>query len=284
MKRNVLNSPRLVKLKKHRRRIVFSKIFLFLISLSVIFLSLAYISRSEELNISEIRVVGNKIIDASAVKIAVEKEITGYYLWVFPKTNIFFYPQNKIKNDLTLQFKRLKSITLSVKNYKTLEISLIERTALYTWCGNNIPDSQVNGEKELKCYFLDDSGYIFDEAPYFSGEVYFKFYGPADIGTYFSKENFNQLIYFKDALTTMDLKPVSLSILENERVKIFLSSNKTSKQPYIIFKINSDFRKVAENLEIALDTEPLLSNLKNKYSSLEYIDLRYGNKVYYKFR
>jgi nucleoside-diphosphate-sugar epimerase len=39
-----------------------------------------------------------------------------------------------------------------------------------------------------------------------------------------------------------------------------------------------------ENLDAAIDTEPLKSKLKNKFSSLEYIDLRYGNKVYDKFK
>jgi hypothetical protein len=54
--------------------------------------------------------------------------------------------------------------------------------------------------------------------------------------------------------------------------------------PEIIFKIDSDFQKIAENLQAAITTEPLQTDFKNKYSSLLYIDLRFGNKVYYKFR
>ena len=49
-------------------------------------------------------------------------------------------------------------------------------------------------------------------------------------------------------------------------------------------KMTSDFQKIAENLQAALATEPLRSDFKNKYSSLLYLDLRYGNKVYFKFK
>ena len=254
-----------------------SKIFLSLFSFSVIFASLAYISRSEELNISKIEIIGNKIIDASAVKIVVEKEIAGHYFWFFPKANILIYPKNSIKQELYNKFQKLKEVNLYIKERKTVEVYVSEREGKYVWCKNSSISEQ--------CYFLDDSGYIFGEAPYFSGEVYFKFYGPADIGTYFLEENFRQLIYFRDFLTAKGIKSISLSVLENKDAKISLTSaNKSLKEPYIIFKINSDFQKIAENFETALDTEPLMSNFKNKYSSLEYIDLRFGDKVYYKFK
>ncbi|KKQ46157.1 MAG: hypothetical protein US65_C0044G0007 [Candidatus Yanofskybacteria bacterium GW2011_GWC2_37_9] len=82
----------------------------------------------------------------------------------------------------------------------------------------------------------------------------------------------------------MKLKPIALYQEDNGDIKFFLSrENSSFMGPEIILKINSDFQKVAENLETALNTEPLQSNFKNKYSSLLYIDLRFGNKVYYKF-
>ena len=288
MKRKLLDSPRLVELKKKRLKIFLNKIFLSLIALLVIFASLAYISRLKQLNINEVEIIGNKTEDKEMIEATVKKEITGNYLWFFPKANIFFYPKDNIKKDLFNQFNRLKSISLYLKN-KVLKVSLTERAALYTWCGDtmNLVVGLPNGDSTTKekCYFIDEAGYIFDEAPYFSGDVYFKFYGLANLGTYFSKENFRQLIYFKDTLLRIGLKPVSLYVLDNGDIKVFLSDlNKAPIGPYIALKASSNFQKAAENLEIALSAEPLQSNFKNKYSSLLYIDLRFGNKVYYKFK
>jgi len=287
-KRNVLNSPRLLELKKHRRKAVLNKFFLSLTGLLAVFFLLAYLSHLNSLNISKVEIIGNKVLDTEAIKKAVEEQITGKYLWLFPKTNILFYPKNSIENKLQEKFKRLNNINLSIlpaqagKN-NILQVSLGERVAKYTWCGIEYPEASLENQK---CYFVDENGYIFDEAPYFSGEVYFKFYG-VQSESYFFKQNFKQLIAFKDVLVGLGLKPVVLYITNNGDVEVFLSKGISSTSivgPKIFFKINADFQNVAENLEAALSTEPLKSKFKNKYSSLLYIDLRFGNKVYDKFQ
>ena len=291
-KRNVLNSPRLTELKKRRRRAILNKIFLSVFGLGAIFFLFTYISRLPNLNIVEIQIEGNKTVDTEILKTTIEEELAGKYLWLFPKTNILFYPQNAIKNELQDKFTRLNNIDLSIKNNKILFVSLTEREAKYTWCGTEVQGVGIpQGSQTLeipkeKCYFLDENGYIFDEAPYFSGEVYFKFYGTTGqpLGSYFLKDKFRQLTSFKDILVNIGLKPVSLSVTKDGDVEIFLSRGSSATTlPKIIFKIDADFQNVAENLEAALTTEPLKTEFKNKYSSLQYIDLRFGNKVYTKF-
>ena len=66
--------------------------------------------------------------------------------------------------------------------------------------------------------------------------------------------------------------------------KVLLPKGKSAyKDPEILFKIDTDLGNIAENLKAALDAEPLKSKIKNFYSTLLYIDLRFDNKVYYKF-
>ena len=288
MKRDVLNSPRLLELKKSRRRSILNKILFFFFGLFALFFFLAYLSRLNSLNITEIQIEGNKIVETEILKKTVEEQTAGKYFWLFPKTNILYYPQNTIKNELQDKFKRIKDVSLSIINNKTLIVSLKERTAEYTWCGSRPSPSP----KEEKCYFLDADGYVFDEAPYFSGDVYFKFYGMTNLisvnnplGSYFSKLNFKQLTFFEKAVENMGLKPILFYLKDDGNIEIFLSSdNALLASPQIILNKDSDFEKVAENLQAALITEPLKSNLKNKYSSLLYIDLRFKNKVYDKFQ
>jgi cell division septal protein FtsQ len=289
-KRNVLNSSRLLELKKRRHKIVINKIFFFLFGIIVIFIFLVFLSHLKNLNISNIEISGNQITDTNEIKGVIEQQTSGKYLWLFPKTNIFLYPENNIKNALQDKFKRLQNINLSIKNNKTLEVSLSERTAKYLWCGTTPPNISTS---VTSCYFMDDNGYIFDQAPYFSGEVYFKFYGlPAQTGlnnndpsgSYYSQQNFQQLVSFKDMLVNLGLKPASIYVTNDGNVDVFLSGeNSSTIGPEIECSANADFQNVAENLEAALTTEPLQTEFKNKYSTLQYIDLRFGNKVYYKF-
>ncbi len=280
-KRNVLNSPRLTELKKHRQRAILNKVLVSLLALAVIFAFLAYLSRLNSLQISDIEIIGNKVIDTQAIVSVVKSDIAGKYLWLFPKSNILIYPENGIKNNLQNKFARLKDINLSINNNKILNISVNERTAAYTWCGT------VPTTTEENCYFLDASGYVFDTAPYFSGEVYFKFYGDITnpLGSYFSKQNFQQLISFKDVLISLGLKPVALYITTDGDIQIFLSGGTTLlNAPKILLRADADLKNVAENLQAALNTEPLQSKFKNNYAKLQYIDLRFGNKVYDKFQ
>lgn len=285
-KRNVLNSPRLLELKKKRRNILVRKILIISISLVVIFGGLSYLSRLDRVNISGIEVVGNIVIDTDKIVESVEKKLDGKYIWLFPKTNIFLYPKNKIGVALGDEHKRLTDINISMGDNRKLLISVNEREPKYTWCGA-MPTSDDTTEK---CYFLDREGYVFDEAPYFSGEVYFKFYESlrednSPSGSYIAKGYFNKLILLKDALINMKLKPAVIYIEDGENIKVLLSrSSPSAKHPEIKIKKDSDFTKTAENFKAALETEPLLSKFKNEYSSLEYIDLRFGNKVYYKFK
>ncbi|HBB49456.1 TPA: hypothetical protein DEQ22_00350 [Candidatus Nomurabacteria bacterium] len=284
MRKNVLNSPRLSELKKRRQRVFFAKILISGLGLLVIFFLLAYLSRLESLNIGEIKVSGNQFLETETLRVAIETELAGKYLWLFPKTNILYYSKNSIKKGLQDRFKRIGDMTFSINDNETLEISLTERTPKYIWCGIEPKETPGN-----KCYFMDKNGYIFDEAPYFSGEVYFKFYGRTDtgepLGAYFLKQNFRQLVWFKDFMIELGMKPTVIYATGEGDIEIFLSRGGTpAAAPKILLQADADFQNAAENLETALSIEPLQSKFKKNYSSLQYIDLRFENRVIYKFQ
>jgi hypothetical protein len=290
-KRNVLESPRLSELKKKRKKDFLKKLSFYIFGLTVIFLFSIYFSRLEKLNITEITVNGNDTLDTEMIKDIVSKSISGKYLGLFPKSNILYYPKGNIRENLSNNFKRLKDIRFSVEKNKILVVSLSEREAKYMWCGDTPTDVGLlqgriptSAESE-KCYFLDRDGYVFDEAPYFSGEVYFRFFGSLDTDkNYFLKENLSKLIEFRDAIIDMGMKPVAMHAEESGDVKVYLSKGISAGiEPKVIFRLDGDLQNIIENLKTALDTEPLKSKFKTKYSSLLYIDLRFENKVYNKF-
>lgn len=281
-KRNVLHSPRLVELKKDRRRTLRNKFLLAILGIVVIFSSLVYVSRLNKLNIREIKISGNEVIETSLINDVVKNNINGYYLYFVPKSNFLLFPENKIKTELAFKFKRLESISLNLDNSGVLSISLTERRGQYIWCGENLPDITIKPE-DTACFFIDKSGYVFDSAPYFSGSVYLKFFGKLN-DSYFSPEIFEELINFKDRIINMGVKVSSIFVKDDGDIEVYLFSSKLPPgAPKIIFKNNSIFEKLAGTLQAALITDPLMSDFKNKYSSLLYINLRFGNKVYFKF-
>jgi hypothetical protein len=288
---SVLNSPRLLELKRKKNKILRKKILIYLCIFVAIIIGLSFLSKWQKLNIIDIQISGNKVIETNLIEEIAKEKIAGDYLYFFPKTNFLLYPRAQIEESLALKFKRLTDISVKVINPQKLEISVSERIPLYTYCGLTPPDtSDEKAVHEQKCYFLDKEGYIFDEAPYFSGEVYLKLYGAVSgdgenpSGSYFLQTNFSKLITLKDNLDKIKIKPSAFFIEDNGDMTILLSPGASGKGPKILFKADADFEKIVENLQTVLTTEPLQSDFKSKYSSLEKIDLRFGNKVIYKFR
>ena len=56
-----------------------------------------------------------------------------------------------------------------------------------------------------------------------------------------------------------------------------------SRKSAIVLESDSDMDKSWSNILSAIDTDPLKSKLTDKGEHLEYIDTRFGNKVFYKF-
>ena len=286
--RNVLNSPRLLELKRRRTRAFFSRTFFYFLGLAVVLALAVYLSRLPGINIETVEVEGASIVEGENIKAVAQEKISGKYLWLIPKTNVLFYPKEKIVEALTSQYKRLGEINLSIKNNRVLVVAVTEHQPLYTWCGVDLSVILEDTEKPHKCYFLDKDGYVFDEAPYFSGDVYFKFYGLQGVnpenptGSYFAQEYFQNLISFKQGLETLALEPITFYLKEDGDAELYLSGTKNPK-PKIFIRTDSDMENLTGNLEAALRTEPLKTRMEKEYAKLEYLDLRFDNKVYSKF-
>ncbi len=66
-------------------------------------------------------------------------------------------------------------------------------------------------------------------------------------------------------------------------MKIFLK-NENDNSSYIYINTNDKAEYVWITFVSAIDAEPLKTKLKNKLTKLDYIDLRFSNKVFYKFK
>lgn len=74
--------------------------------------------------------------------------------------------------------------------------------------------------------------------------------------------------------------PVKEVIIEDIGDVTLLSQDGVSK---VLFLGDADFKKVWTILVSALDTDPLKSKFATNRSGLQYLDVRYGNKVFYRF-
>lgn len=285
-KRDILTTPRTIELlRKKRKRHHAIAVILFFLFVGLV-IGLSYLSKYPKFVISEIKVEGTHIIDPQAVEALVRADIGGNYIYLFKKANIFIFPEKKLRADILKTFQRTDKLEIKRAGFRGLVINITERSGSYLWCGANVPtDKSLEGDN---CYFLNTDGYIFDTAPYFSGEVYFKFYAPlgegvAPMGAYvLPKDTFKDIITLADGVTALGLHPVSIVMSDENQYEMYLSRTATST-PKILFNKENDVSLILTNFIAAYNKPEFKKEVMDKYNTLSYIDLRFKNKVLYKF-
>lgn len=287
--KDIPTSPRVIEIR-HNRRV--RKIRLFVL-ISILFFSiigaLAFFSGNKNVDIDKVVVTGNHIIDKEDIEKEIYKNISGKYVYLFSRSNSFIYPHKKIYNSLLVTFPRIEKLSIYRDNLKTLHVDIFERTGSYLYCGATLPENK--NEVGENCYFVNNDGLIFDQAPYFSGNVYFKFYLPFEshngipLGQQIIDiDDFHHLAGFIDKVTALGFKPIYIIEDKDGTNFLYLNHNQNDTIPKIIFKGDDDLDVIYDNLSLAMKKKEFVSEINSKYNTLLYIDLRFKNKVLYKFQ
>ncbi|MDP6387712.1 MAG: hypothetical protein QGG63_00280 [Candidatus Pacebacteria bacterium] len=269
-------------LAKKKRKALLFKIGAVAFIIIAFFAGAVYISGFEKFNISNISVKGNQSITEKSIREFVEKKISGKKIFLFPKSNILLYPRSAVGAALLEEYKGIKEVNIEVEDLESITVNIEERKPFALWCGENY---KVIVEDEDKCYFLDESGFIFTEAPHFSGNVFFRYFGwdsdkvlgKNPVGMKFiSTEKFQKINFFLSSMRDIEITPISLSMIDDTDYEMLLETGGK-----ILFGQNQNLSFVFDNIQSVFDSEEF-----NEYnlSVLDYADFRFGNKVYFKFK
>ena len=254
------------------RAVVFGVVFL------AVFVGVVAFFRISYFQVDKIEISGNGSLVEKELAEAIKSKLEGKYLWLFPKANIFLIPKAKILTELPEEFKRIKKITLDKKYFDTVIIKLEERYNSVLFC------------KKEDCTYADESGFVFEKAPYFSGAVFLKLIDQREsdngdgekeeviekkIGSILIAESeFDKILEFAKLIEKTG-GGISEVILKKENIYEFY----TQEGWKIILNDKNEPKDTYLNLTATLE-----SNIKDKQTKLDYIDLRFGNKIYFKYK
>ena len=257
--------------KKFKKRSVIGVAVLVVCILLVIFF--AWLSTQERFLIKSVNIEGNNIVNRGEVLSTVQKNISGKYYFLFSKNNILLYPKSEIKDILFKKFKRIKSIDIKRKKTNNLNVYINEYLPKYLLCSK---EPLVNTEDiKSNCYYLDKEGYIYAKAPSFSDNVFFKWnvknINEINIGEFvLNKNEFNKLVTLKQIIDGIGLSPTGINGMDDGDFAFMLDGGGK-----ILFNIKQDSTRLVDTLD------SVLGDIK-KDKKFEYIDLRFGDKVFYK--
>lgn len=262
-------------LRERRRR---RRMFLVALAAGSVILLLAAIVGATWLpfmRVKQVSVMGTKTVMPEKLQASVLHEIAGAYAFVFAKSNILLYPRSTIEHNLLQQFPILGAVNVHAENFHTIAVVVTERQPAALWCGESLASSTSS------CYLLDKTGTIYAPAVVYSGDAYQKYFGPTTGGAlpqqFLTPAEFHSLSVLVDSLQgEQHLTMQSISVDAVNDVRVMFSNDFE-----LVFALNSDSGDLFDRFSLALMADPFVAH---KLSDFQYLDLRFGDKLYYKLK
>ena len=283
MLRQKFTSPKVIQERKKRLRI---RLLLWTGLCIAVLLLISQLFRIPQTLITRISFSGNRVISQGELFKIVEQELEGSYLLLAPKQSAFLYPKQLIRQKILEQFPRIKNVSIALEGFKRLKIRITERKTNALWCDSQTKDMR----KTAECVFVDSDGYAFAPAIESFGSAYITYYTPQPQDTMrhsvIEADEFHLLQKLTQNLKTLKLTVTSIAIDDSKieiavRFRDPLTGSMTASR--ILFSREESYEESFETLKTILESKEFKENTIS-LATLEYIDIRFGNKVYYKQR
>ncbi|HEY9583822.1 MAG TPA: hypothetical protein VJI66_02565 [Candidatus Paceibacterota bacterium] len=244
-------------MKKKRKKKAIS-IFLSLLALSFLIFAFSLILKMPFLQISKAEVKGAITLDSGEISATALEALKGKSL---------FYSEKSVKEELMEKFKKIKTLEIRHSNINALSLNISERQPFALICEGFREEDDSN-----ICYFADDEAVMYEKASHFSDGIYPKYYVNQDT---LEKEEFIDLQNFISVIKNAGIVTTGILVGENGAYELYIKNNDDTGA-VIYFDNKKPFPETASNLIAFL--------AKTKEKNFDYINLRFGNNIFYTIR
>jgi hypothetical protein len=250
------------------------KVVVRVVAVLFVLAGLVFLVRADAVQVKKIEVKGTAVIDPEDVSQGVRSDLEGNYLWILPRSSVFLINERHLASSVQKKFSRIETVSISRTNFHTLTVSLKEFEAVYLWC--------ISVDK---CYFMDKQGVVYSPAPVFSGTAYPKIITGAPLETLpFQAMTLADVTRFgslEKGLSQINIVPTLFKNISEREMSIEFLHNKRTATLRIDPTVDTD--TTLEYVYSGIRAEPLASLFRNQEKVLLYLDVRFSNKVVYKF-
>lgn len=223
--------------------------------------------------VRNVEVEGAHVADPGDVREFVMAELQGKRLFFLPKTSILMVPEHRLEKGLKDHFSRFQTVEVDRKNFSTILVTVSEFQGVSLWC-----------KDQDTCFFMDQNGIAFAKAPVFSGSAYPKvFVGEVQPLPFqaLTMEQEKMVELLLERLPPIMINPTEFYFKGERKLEVVF--NHGGNQAKLIFDPTVDMQKALNALFSGLRTNPLATKFHDSSKVLEYIDVRFSNRVVYKF-
>jgi Tfp pilus assembly protein PilZ len=276
------------KQKEARKRAIKRWVIGVAITIVVLFVAVVVILNQRFARIDHINVIGNETVHTEDITEVVQETIAGKVLWIFPRDTVLFYKKSRVRSVVVDTFSRVESVRLSTSDFDVLNVSITEHQPEFLWCGD------VAGEGLRDCYYMDKTSYIFSHAPYFTDNVYLKFTGshfdvPTDPLRFsvFELDRIEQVLQLRELLGDGGIVVNKIAVEDHGDYMLYLDmvdGFRLGPESRLIVNLTDTNERILEDLQVAFRTPGFREKLEAHPERLEYIDLRFTDKIVYRFQ
>lgn len=235
----------------------------------------AYVMTLPALRLERLEIKGAALASPSAIEAKIREVISGEAWGFIPRDNLFFVSKEEVEYELRRDFPQLKKVNAAKRFPNRLVIRIEERQLWGIYCERQ----GAWTEPPSSCFYLDTNGTAYEALAAFEGWLLPVIYSPAP--------------------PTLGQEATVPGMLEfyGQAQKAVASINGQILAMTMSTTTPADVRlRLAEGWELWVTAERptaewlgvikavLTKEIGGRRSELDYVDLRFNNKVFYKFR
>lgn len=241
-----------------------------------------------QLKVKQIKIEGATEVSQAELEELARNSVMGRSFGIFPKDRVFFVPTAEIRDQILRAYPRISDAAVSHVFPNMLSIEIKERAVWGIYCVRQ-PEQTIDTEPmppvyEVPtggCYLADEAGVLFAEAPDIQGSALMRIYafstetptvGMRVLNTQVQKTT-QAFIESLESTLSIQVQEILLGNPYNESITL-----RTAGGWGIFLEKETDTETALQNLALILEKKVA------DQSRLEYVDLRFANKVFYKVK
>lgn len=267
----VIYQQKVVKTPQRRRRWRWKRWLFGFLSLAIIG-GFLYAANTSRLRIHAIAIQGNSLLTTDELERALRQSISGRRWGVFANDNFFLIFPNQSERALREHFPLIASVEMQKIFPDALVVSIRERTPWGIVC------QDVSGGAPQSCAYVDQSGAAYETISNFSGwllpVIYIASFPPT--GPTIEPQLLSAYSQSAEQLKTIQIQLQSMSVGTSTPGDVRL---RLEEGWDLLVSVHQPVGEWVGVLGAILERE-----IGEQRKNLEYIDLRFGKKVFYRFR
>jgi hypothetical protein len=243
------------------------------------------LSAIPSLRVDAFSVEGNAVISTNKVIENAEAVLKRPFAFVVGRDVPFWVPQKEVAAMVYALDPHVKSVSVDGRFSRTLSVTITEESPSMLWCGTTVPD--VPGAGDV-CWFANERGTIYAEAPQYPSAPFLKFYttpAPIFFDQYPRSHEYPSGYAIADETTMTRLRLIADALPERgyavSAVGVTLDADVvafTAEGVRFLFSLSRDVTEDMRRLEALREA----LQVRGEVTELSQVDLRFGEKVYYR--